>query len=157
MSFIITFVSSIKRAVQNVLTGTIPDFEVTPKDVRVIKDREIELDQGLFIIVGMTGRIKGRMIYRINEASGLKLASRMMMTDLPEMDDLAYSALAELTNMISGNTLSSPDFQELNVDISPPTLFQGRTVSFRSLKIDVIQLAFEFDGGSIDMFIAIEE
>lgn len=157
MSFIISFVSSIKKAVNEVLAGTIPDFAVTPRDVRVIKDREVALDQGLFIIVGMTGRIKGRMIYRIDDTSGLLLAGRMMMTELTVMDDLAYSALAELTNMISGRTLATPEFQELNVDISPPTLFRGKTVSFRSLKIDVIQLAFEFVGGQIDMFIAIEE
>jgi chemotaxis protein CheX len=156
-SFILPFVSSIKQATNEVLAGSIPEFSVVAKEVEVIKSSEISLSTGLFIIVGLTGKIKGRIIYRFDNISALKVASKMMMTDMTILDEMACSALSELANMISARTLMMPEFQELAIDISPPTLFQGKTVTLQSLRIDVIRLPFEFPKGCVDVFIAIEE
>ncbi len=153
MQQIITFVSCLKRAVHEVISGTVPDLGFTAENLEVKKDREIALTSGVFIIVGLTGQIRGRMIYRLDNRSALALGARF--TGM--LSDLAVSALSELTNMVSGRTLCMPEFTNLSVDITPPTLFTGRSITLQSLKIDVILLPFHFQGGRLEVFIAIED
>lgn len=157
MNQIVTFVSCLKRAVHEVIAGTVPDLGFVPGELAIRKEREIPLTSGVFIIVGMTGQMRGRMIYRFDSRSALSLGGSLTGTHDTVLTDLALSGLTELTNMISGRTLSMPEFTELSIDITPPTLFSGRSITLQSLKIDVIQLPFTFRGGRLEVFIAIEE
>lgn len=157
MQQIVTFVSCLKQAVHEVISNTIPDLAFTPENLEIKKDREIPLTSGVFIIIGMTGKVRGRMIYRLDTRSALSLANRLTGQEDTILGEFGISALSEITNMVSGRTLASPEFGALNVDITPPTLFSGKSITLQSLKIDVILLPFHFQGGRLEVFIAIEE
>ena len=157
MQQIVTFVSCLKKAVHEVISGTVPDLGFNAETLEIKKDREIALTSGVFIIVGLTGQIRGRMIYRLDSRSALALGGRFTGVQETVLSDLAISAISELTNMVSGRTLCMPEFTNLSVDITPPTLFTGRSITLQSLKIDVILLPFTFQGGRLEVFIAIEE
>lgn len=154
---LITFVSCLKQAVHEVVSSTVPGLAFTAENLEVKKDREIPLTSGVFIIIGMTGKIRGRMIYRLDSRSALALANKMIGGQETILGEFATSALCEITNMVSGRTLASPEFGSLNVDITPPTLFSGKSITLQSLKIDVILLPFHFQGGRLEVFVAVEE
>lgn len=156
MNQIIQFVSCLKQAVSEVVAGMIPGLAFEPAALQMKKEREIPLTSGVFIIIGMTGKIRGRIIYRLDSRSALALGNAMGGQAETMLSDFITSALCELTNMISGKTLSYPEFGDLNVDITPPTLFTGRSITLQSIKLDVILLPFHFKGGALEVFIAIE-
>ena len=62
----------------------------------------------------------------MTEETAKKIASTMMMgMPVPEMDEMAQSAISELTNMVTGNAATNFEKDGLKVDISPPTLIVG--------------------------------
>ncbi len=157
MSLTEKFITSMQNTVVGVLEGSIPGIKVTPMNKLLIQDREIIMNSGTFIIIGLTGKIKGRIIYLLDPKSSVTLAGKMLMEELTELNDIAYSALSELSNMISGATLSQPDMCEELIEISPPTLFQGETVTISSLKDDVYLLPFEFESCKLCIFVAVDK
>ena len=74
------------------------------------------------VIIGITGQLSGEVIYTMDKACGLYLASKVMMgMPVPEMDAMAQSAVSELANMISGNVAINLFSQGVEVDITTPT------------------------------------
>lgn len=90
-----------------------------------IKGKLIE-SPGVTIIVGIIGDIKGNVIYGTTMESAKKIASTMMMgMDVPEFTEIAQSAISELTNMLTANAATSFSNENINIDISTPTLVYG--------------------------------
>ena len=65
----------------------------------------VELTEGtVVILIGVTGEMRGQVVLSIDEKKACEIASRMMMgMPVPELDDMAISAISELGNMIMGN------------------------------------------------------
>ncbi len=58
----------------------------------------------MICIVGIVGDIKGNIVYSIDSEDALKIASTMMMgMEINVLDDMAKSAISELTNMLTAN------------------------------------------------------
>ena len=80
--------------------------------------------QNIAISVSTIGAIEGTAVYTMDNATGLYLAAKMMAgMPVTTLDEIAKSALCELTNMISGNV--STVFAEKGVltDITTPSFF----------------------------------
>mgnify|MGYP003209782019 CR=1 FL=1 len=55
-----------------------------------------------------------------------EIASKMMMgMPVPELDEMAMSAISELGNMIMGNAATILSTKGIGIDITPPTLCRG--------------------------------
>ena len=55
--------------------------------------------------VGVTGELKGQVLMAMSEESARFFAEKMMMgMQMDELNDMAVSALCELSNMVMGNT-----------------------------------------------------
>ncbi|MBP2626899.1 MAG: putative chemotaxis phosphatase, CheX [Firmicutes bacterium] len=82
--------------------------------------------KGVTVLVGLTGGMRGNVAYNITEDTAKKMASIMMMgMPVAEMDEMAQSAISELTNMVTGNAATNFEKYGLRVDISPPALVVG--------------------------------
>lgn len=80
----------------------------------------------LFIMLGVTGEMTGQVFIVFDIETAKDVASRMMMgMPVPEIDDMAKSALSELGNMIMGNAATLLSSGNLMIDITPPTLGTG--------------------------------
>ncbi|MDD6796003.1 MAG: chemotaxis protein CheX [Clostridiaceae bacterium] len=114
--------------------------DVEKKGVTV-KGRYIE-SPGVCIIVGIVGDLKGNIIYDMTEESAKKIASVMMMgMPVDEFNELAQSAISELTNMLTANAATCFSEQGITVDISTPTLMYGEfTANASADKVLCIQL-----------------
>ena len=106
-----------------------------------VKDRAIE-SPGVVIIVGLVGDIKGNIIYGMSNDDAKKIASDMMMgKEVAEFDELAQSAVSELTNMLTATVATNYFEQGINVNISTPTLIYGEFIANASIdKVLCIQM-----------------
>ena len=65
-------------------------------------------------------------VLSIDEKKACEIASRMMMgMPVPELDDMAISAISELGNMIMGNAATVFSVRNIGIDITPPTVGRG--------------------------------
>ncbi|MCT4605902.1 MAG: chemotaxis protein CheX [Marinisporobacter sp.] len=91
-----------------------------------LKDRNIKSD-GVMINLGIVGDIKGNVIYSMTIDHAKAVASKMMMGMMvEELDDMAQSALSELSNMLTANASINFENMEINTNISTPTLLYGK-------------------------------
>lgn len=120
------------------------------------KGREL-VSSGVIIIVGIVGAIKGNVVYCLDMENAQKIASQMMMgMTVTELNDMAKSALSELTNMLTANAATF--FSQLNIpiDISTPTLLHGENVSVEMSSNQVLCIQLLADGIPVDINISFE-
>lgn len=111
---------------------------------------------GVVIIVGLMGDIKGNIIYNTSIENAKKIASSMMMgMPVNEFDELAQSAISELTNMLTANAATEFSNININVDISTPTLIHGNFTANASID-KVICVEMSANDISFDINIALE-
>jgi len=78
------------------------------------------------VFVGLTGRIRGQVIISLSKNTALSVASAMMGgMPVTELDEISKSAIAELANMIMGNTATILASRGIGIEITPPSLLIG--------------------------------
>lgn len=105
----------------------VPQFGISniKKNKLSVKGKEIA-SSGVIMMVGIVGDIKGNVIYSTTDECAKRLASAMMMgMPVNEFDELAQSAISELSNMLTANAATNFSELGLNINISPPTLIYG--------------------------------
>lgn len=112
---------------------------------------------GVTISVGLTGDVKGNVIYMISEGGGKKIASKMMM-DMPvdDLNDMAKSALSELSNMLTANASINYSNIGIHTDISTPVLVTGRDMTIKVNTQQIICLEMMANEVPIEMNISLE-
>lgn len=112
---------------------------------------------GVVMTLGIIGDRKGNVVYNLDMDGAKKVASTMMMgMPVEELDDMAKSALSELSNMITAN--SSINFSNVGIvlDISVPTFLYGKQISVNMKKDQVICVDFDIDGIMMKVFVAMD-
>lgn len=103
-----------------------PQFGMT--DVKLIGveecDRKINTP-GVIVIVGLTGDVHGNVIFALSEDGAKAIASTMMGMPVEEFDDMAQSAVCELSNMLAATACTELAGIGIAADISTPTLMYG--------------------------------
>lgn len=114
--------------------------------------------ENLIIVVGITGEIRGQAVISMTNDMAKTIASCMMMgMPVPEMDEMAKSALSELGNMIMGNSATLLFNQGVNIDITPPTLMMGENMSISSAQMTTLSVPLTSPQGTITFDISIKE
>lgn len=85
---------------------------------------------GVCVVLGIVGDMVGQVIYALSTESACGIAGRMMGgAAVPELDEMAKSAIAELANMVTGNAAIRFETEKCNIDISPPSIIVGDNMS----------------------------
>jgi len=114
--------------------------------------------QQINIVCGITGQIEGLVIYGMSMITADKIASKMIGSPVVTFDQLAASAIAELGNMISGNSASLLASQGYSCDITPPTIIRGTNVSVTTLDIPAIVIPMTLsDIGTFEINVSLQE
>lgn len=112
----------------------------------------------LAVIIGLTGVLKGQVILTMKTEIACKIASKMMMgMPVPELNDMAKSAVSELCNMILGNAATIFSTKNIALDITPPTITLGTNLSFSVSDSKTICVPLNFDDSSLEINIAIKD
>jgi chemotaxis protein CheX len=110
------------------------------------------------ITVGVVGEMKGQAVLAMQLEKAKEIASKMMFgMPVAELDDMACSALNELSNMIMGNTATVFSTQGKIIDITPPISMLGTDLKIQS-DIDPICVPMMLDGAEyIRLYICVYE
>lgn len=112
---------------------------------------------GVVITIGIVGDKKGNVIYTIDMAGAKQIASTMMMgMPVEEIDDMAKSALSELSNMLTANATIKLAEMGVNVDISVPTFMNGEEIEVSMNAEKVFCVNFDIDGISLAANVVME-
>lgn len=115
-------------------------------------------ENSLVIIIGVTGQMKGQVILSMKFDIACKLASKMMMgMPVDELNDMAKSAISELSNMILGNAATIFSKNGITLDITPPSLCLGENLSISVSNTKNICVPLSFEENVLDINISIKE
>lgn len=112
---------------------------------------------GVMALIGVAGTIKGNVIYNMELDYAKQIASNMMMgTPVPELDDMAQSAISEMANMLCANASIKLSNMGIQTDISTPTIMVGNDVVLKVAVDKVLSIKIVLDGIPISVDVAIE-
>lgn len=98
--------------------------DITRTNVSV-KEKNVK-SLGVTVLVGITKQARGNVAYNMPEETAKYIAS-MMMCGMPvaSFDEMAQSAIAEMSNMITANAATQLTSMDIAVDISTPSVSIG--------------------------------
>jgi len=129
-------------------------FKEVKKQGISLKGKNIK-SLGVMMILGIVGDIKGNIIYSLNVESAKQIASVMMMgAQVTELDDMAQSALSELSNMLTANASTNFSNNGMNISISTPTLMHGNDFEAKMNTDKVLCISILVDNIPIEVNIA---
>lgn len=114
----------------------------------------INVEDHLWIKIGVKGEMNGHVYLGIEEEVALRLVSVMMGGfTVTELDDMSKSAISEIGNMISGNASTILYEKGIGVDITPPQLLSSRDHTYNGQVLSVPLMLSSI--GRIDLQVAI--
>lgn len=120
------------------------------------KSKEVNGD-GVIVVLGLVGDYRGNVVYMMQVEAAKKIASTMMMgMPVEEFDDLAGSALAELTNMLTANAATCFSNIGIKIDISTPTMLSGENMSVKMSSEQILCVELLADDIPIEVNISFE-
>lgn len=112
---------------------------------------------GVIVILGIVGDLRGNVIYGMSEECAKKIASTMMMgMEVNEFDEMAQSAVSELSNMLTATASTEFTSLEIKTDISTPTLMYGSFNASASFE-HVLRLEMRLDDLPFYIFVSLEQ
>ena len=103
-------------------------------------------EQTYAIQVGVVGEMKGQVVLGIEDEKAKAIASKMMFgMPVETLDEMASSALNELSNMIMGNTATLFSTLGILIDITPPMAVYGKDLQLKT-DIEGIKVPLMVDG-----------
>jgi len=146
------------EAAAQILPQIVNGISFTRTGLLLAKDSAVSQEKLAVIILGIVGGVKGRVIYSLENNLACEIAAKMLFEPVqPELNDLARSALSEMTNMVTGRAIALLVSAGYNVDFSPPTLFVGRDIQIPESDVPSILIPFQTQFGSLNLNVAVKE
>lgn len=137
----------------NSVTDVLPQLGFTDINVGAPQERSKKIvASGLVLTLGIVGDRKGNVAYVIDTEGAKQIASIMMMgMPVEELDDMAKSAISELSNMLTANASMHFSNDSVVLDISPPTMLTGDSIEL-SMSADIVtSINFDIDGIKLEV------
>ncbi len=112
---------------------------------------------GVSIIVGFTKGLRGNVVYNMSDEAARFIASKMMMgMPVDELNDMAQSALSEMSNMLTANAATNLAAMGLEVDISTPSLTVGKDFKIKISSSQYLVVKMDIGGQILELNIAVQ-
>lgn len=118
---------------------------------------EYYVTHGVTALIGVTGRLRGMVIFGLKEETALKLVSHMMGADFVKLDEVAQSGIAEMANVIVGSFVTSLGEFGLSCGITPPAVVIGKDTVISTPNIRRLVIPILVPLGTIEMQLALRE
>ena len=110
------------------------------------------------IVIGVTGPVKGQVVYSMDDNFAYNVAKAMMPNKLPhEIKKMINSAVSEIANMITGRASMEMAGENEMIDITPPAVLTGPGMSIDFINIPTISLSFLSEIGVLEINVALTE
>lgn len=146
------------QAVLNVLDVT-AKLDIRKKDLTLIGSSKFELPFEISAIIGMTGQLKGQVIYSMQSNFSKEFTAALLMgMPVNEIDnEMMKSGVNEMANMITGNATNILNEKDVNCELSIPSIMEGNQIVISPQNVQTIKLTFDSTWGDIVLFIALKE
>jgi chemotaxis protein CheX len=112
---------------------------------------------GVAAIVGLAGDVEGRVLFDMDKAAALKIASAMNQEELTDFDDLVKATITELANMITAQAVTKLHDLGFRFDLTPPAIFTGDNMEVSNSDVEALIVPMETPQGKIEINVAIRE
>ncbi|MFA7566793.1 MAG: chemotaxis protein CheX [Alkalispirochaeta sp.] len=127
------------------------------RDSLVRKDKPVP-GLPVCIVLGITGNIRGQVVYAVDQSFAMEIAHQMVPNKLPlELKKLVNSAVGEIGNMITGQATIALAGKEQTLQITPPAVFTGREIQVDFLHMPTISMRMLSHAGVLEINIALTE
>jgi chemotaxis protein CheX len=151
VEYVSPFVEATVKVMQTLLNKTPERGQLTARP-------QVFTTQQVNVVCGVTGDIEGQVIYGMSIVAADRIASEMLGSPVVTFDQLAASALAELGNMISGNSMTLLAGQGYTCDITPPTIIKGSNVKIATLDTPALVIPMRLaDIGEFQINVSLKE
>ncbi|WP_304508496.1 chemotaxis protein CheX [Anaerotignum sp.] len=133
-------------AFSNAVLNVMPMLGISNVEFVSEKKYNNQIDStGVIGIIGIIGELTGNVFFSMSEDCAKKIASYMMGgMEVAEFDELAQSAISELSNMLAANASILLSETGKTIDISTPTLINGAfTVSSSFSEVVCLEMLAE--------------
>lgn len=128
--------------------------DVVPGKVILASGAATTLD--VTVVVGITDKLTGIAVFGMPTALAMEIVGRMLGAAVPELDDLALSALAELANVITGRATTLLAARGLASTVSPPVVLLGAGSRLSVANIHRLDLPLTTSLGTVEVQVAIK-
>lgn len=149
----VEFIDPFIRAAFSVLEQFIQDTPV--RGALAIRPSTFTSQQ-VTIMAGVNGDIEGMALYGMSLDTAQKIACAMMCEESAEMDAMAWSAISELGNIVTGQATRLLYEAGLECDITPPSVLRGTNIQV-STRVPAIVVPVTTKFGQIEINVAMEE
>ncbi|WP_294518983.1 chemotaxis protein CheX [uncultured Anaerovibrio sp.] len=112
---------------------------------------------GVAVIVGFTKEIRGSVVYNMSEETAKYIASTMMMgMPVESFDEMAQSAISEMSNMLTANAATNLTALGLEVDISTPSLTVGADFQIKISNEQYLTIMMDVGGHTVEIDVAVQ-
>jgi chemotaxis protein CheX len=110
--------------------------------------------KGVAAVVPIEGEIQGRVIFDLEPATAVKVASAMAGMELPESDELVRETISELANQVIGNAVTTLNDQGFRFKVMPPEVHTSSEGLKSTEDVEALVMCFETPAGPVYMNIA---
>jgi chemotaxis protein CheX len=120
---------------------------------------EMTLETGLVqrecfsVRLGLTGDIEGMVLFDTKEQTAIEIAGAMNGRRFESMEPLVLDSMAELVNMIIGNSVTMLNERGFNFNLTPPTVLWRRDMKLFPMNLETLKVPLHSTKG--DMTISI--
>ncbi|MGE5620285.1 MAG: chemotaxis protein CheX [Sphingomonadaceae bacterium] len=113
--------------------------------------------QDVTALVGVTGELRGMVIFGLSKETALALVSHMMGQEFRELDAVAESGIAELGNVVVGSAVTSLAEFGYKCGITPPAVVLGSNTVISTPNLHRLVFPLLTPSGTIEMQLALRE
>jgi chemotaxis protein CheX len=111
--------------------------------------------KGVAALIWLTGDVEGRIIFDLDPATAVRVASQFAGTEVPESDSLVKETVCELANQVIGNAITTLNDQGFHFRVHPPVIHTSERGSESSEDTEAMVLSFETQSGTVFMNIVL--
>ena len=128
-----------------------------PRRQRIyLQDRNV-ISKGVALTVGFTKQMHGKVVYNMTADTARYIASTMMLgVPVTRFNELAQSALREMSNMLTARAATNFTEMGLEVDISTPNLTIGEDLTIKISDSNYLNVEMDLGGHHVDIALSVD-
>lgn len=128
-----------------------------PKRQRIYLQERIVISNGVTLTLGFTKQMQGKVIYNMTADTARYIASTMMFgVPVTKFNELAQSALREMSNMLTARAAIKYSELGLDVDITTPELVIEEDNTIKISDTHYLTVEMDLGGHKIDVALFLE-
>lgn len=126
-------------------------LDVQPKRNGVKVSNEASKSPSLTSLIGMSGQVSGVVALRFPPETALRLAGKLLGSDISAVNEEVTDAISELVNMVAGSAKAKFD-HDPPLELGLPTVVEGAGYKLKYPTKSVwLEVAFTSDAGAFSM------